>query len=201
MKIKLVLIALIAAFALGTTWLGYERSSLVAERDAYKQNTATLLTDIYRYQVNDSLNAATVSELTLRISEYERYRAEDAALIKALRLDVNRVQKVTTVQTGTINHLRAELQGRTLNSQQQEAVTLQCIDINEPFFDLEGCVNVQEQSFEGTLKTRENLMYVEHIVPHRFLFIKWGCKERKQEIVSRNLNTTIVEAEFITLKM
>ncbi|MFQ7039320.1 MAG: DUF6549 family protein [Barnesiella sp.] len=32
------------------------------------------------------------------------------------------------------------------------------------------------------------------------LFIKWGGKERKQEIISKNPNTKILSAEYISIR-
>jgi hypothetical protein len=49
-------------------------------------------------------------------------------------------------------------------------------------------------------ETRDSLLYVEYIVPRRFWFIKWGVKERRQEIVSRNPYTRIMGAEFVVIR-
>jgi hypothetical protein len=64
---------------------------------------------------------------------------------------------------------------------------------------MDGCIDA-ENRFEGMLESRDSLLYVEHIVPHRFWFIKWGVRDRRQEIVSRNPHTRIVGAEFVTVR-
>ena len=43
---------------------------LTAERDRYAGNTAALLSDVERYRVRDSLNAARVQSLELTVQEY-----------------------------------------------------------------------------------------------------------------------------------
>ena len=58
----------------------------------------------------------------------------------------------------------------------------------------------RQKKFVGQFVSRDSLLYVEHIRPKRFLFFKWGIKERKQEIVSRNPHTIIMNAEFITIR-
>ena len=67
-------------------WVQQSRiKSLTAERDKYRSNTETLLQDVRTYQTKDSLNAAKVGNLELKLSEYKKYRADDAALIKSLQ--------------------------------------------------------------------------------------------------------------------
>ncbi len=77
-----VLLAAILLFCAGQQW---RIKQLAAERDRYAGNTAALLSDVERYRVRDSLNAARVQSLELTVKEYERFRADDAALIKQLK--------------------------------------------------------------------------------------------------------------------
>jgi hypothetical protein len=55
-------------------------------------------------------------------------------------------------------------------------------------------------NWTGRFESRDSLLYVEHVVPKRFWFIRWGVKERRQEIVSRNPHVRIVGAEFVTVR-
>ena len=57
---------------------------LTSERDRYKGNTEALMTDVERFQVRDSLSAARVEALELTVKEFERFRSEDAALIREM---------------------------------------------------------------------------------------------------------------------
>lgn len=51
-------------------WVQQSRiKSLTAERDKYRSNTETLLQDVRTYQTKDSLNAAKVGNLELKLSE------------------------------------------------------------------------------------------------------------------------------------
>ena len=180
-------------------WIG----KVTADRDVYRNNNATLLTDIKRYKTSDSLNAVSVGNLTFTVKEFRKYRANDYELIKTLRADKKRLQTVTTAQTQTIYQLKGELKDSTTASIDSSGVvridTLKCVEIQDKWFDLTGCIDTNAQ-FVGRFENRDSLLYVEHIVPKRFLFIKWGCKERRQEIVSRNPHTRIVGAEFIRLR-
>ena len=58
-----ILLAVAAAF-----WVQQRRiNSLTAERDKYRSNTETLLQDVKTYQTKDSLNAAKVGGLELKL--------------------------------------------------------------------------------------------------------------------------------------
>ena len=75
MKKYLIAIAL-AVSAVVTIWVQRSRiNTLTGERDKYRTNTETLLQEVSRYQTKDSLNAAKVGVLELKLSEFEKYRA------------------------------------------------------------------------------------------------------------------------------
>ena len=81
-------------------WVQQSRiKSLTAERDKYRSNTETLLQDVRTYQTKDSLNAAKVGNLELKLSEYKKYRADDAALIKSLQTRLRQFYIVLSIPT------------------------------------------------------------------------------------------------------
>ena len=122
-------------------WVQQSRiESLTAERDKYRSNAETLLQDVRTYQTKDSLNAAKVGNLELKLSEYKKYRADDAALIKSLQTMNRDLQRVTTAQMETINELRANVRDSIVYLPGDTVTTvLRCIDIAEPYFELHGC--------------------------------------------------------------
>jgi len=168
------------------------------DRDSYRQTAYTLLGDIDSYQTKDSLNAVSVGEMQLKISELNKYRSEDVKLIESLKVDKKRLKQITTAQIQTIY----ELKGIVVDSIYIDNYiidTLHCITISDKWFDMSGCIDANSK-FVGRFENRDSLLYVEHIIPKKFWFIKWGVKERRQEIVSRNPNTKITGAEFVTIK-
>ena len=84
---------------------------MAQERDRYKGNTNALLADVEHYRVRDSLNAARVQSLELTVKEYERFRADDAALIKQLKQRNRDLAAVNKTQSQTIIDLRAVVGG------------------------------------------------------------------------------------------
>ena len=46
----------------------------------------------------------------------------------------------------------------------------------------------------------DTLRQAVHRIPRRFLFIRWGTKALRQEIVSTNPHTRIVYAEYVKIE-
>jgi hypothetical protein len=170
-----------------------------AEKGLYQKNTDVLMGKVAAYQANDSLNIVSIGMLELKLSEYKKYREEDMKLISALNIDKKRLEKITTAQTQTIYELQGSVRDSIVYRDNYIIDTLRCLDIVNKWFDLNGCIN-KKNEFSGTFENRDSLVYVEHVVPKKFLFIKWGVKERKQEILSKNPNTKIVNAEYISIR-
>ena len=76
--VALVALSVITAFG----FLIHQNKKLRRERDAYHNNTEVLLSEVERYQTKSGEQAVRVGELQLRVAELERYRADDAALIR-----------------------------------------------------------------------------------------------------------------------
>jgi hypothetical protein len=173
------------------------------DRNIYRSNTEVLAESVEQYRTKDSMNVASVRQLQLKINEVEKLRAEDIRLIAKLKVDRKRLQQITTVQTASVYQFQVPLEDVVI--EQADTVTtpigdtLHCIKVAERWFSVDGCID-GDNRFTGTFRSIDSLFYVEHIVPRRFLFIKWGCKERRQEIGSRNPNTQVLNAEFITIR-
>ncbi|GHT60449.1 hypothetical protein FACS189451_00520 [Bacteroidia bacterium] len=180
-------------------WQNERIKVISSERNSYRQNTYNLLGEIEHYQTEDSLNAVSVGQLELKLAEVNRYRSEDMKLIETLQVDKKRLQQITTAQTQTIYELSTTVRDSIVYRDNYIADTLHCIEIADKWFSLTGCID-ENSKFAGRFENRDSLLYIEHVIPKRFLFIRWGVKERRQEIVSRNPHTKIIGAEFISIK-
>lgn len=203
---RIMIYALIASLAVGVfLWQRSRIKKLSDERDRYRANTETLLQDVRQYKTLDSLNAATVGVLELRLSEFEKYRAEDAALIRTLQTRNRDLQNVTTAQLETIR----DLQGKFRDSVAYipipggvDTVTLRCVDITDPWFELSGC-EYPGWDFQGTFITRDSLLITATVQYKRFLGFLWKTrkvKNRKVDAVSRNPYTQIMGVEYIEIE-
>ena len=195
-------IALVVA-AVVTIWVQRSRiNQLTGERDKYRTNTETLLQDVSRYQTKDSLNAAKVGNLELKLSEYKKYRADDAALIKSLQTKNRDLQRVTTAQMETINELRANVRDSIVYLPGDTVTTvLRCIEYSDKWVDFDGCII--NNTFSGKIITRDSLLITESVQYKRFLNFLWKTKRiknREFDIVSKNPNSKITGFEVITIE-
>lgn len=205
MKKYLIIAAIaLAVAAVVTIWVQRSRiNQLTGERDKYRTNTETLLQDVSRYQTKDSLNAAKVGVLELKLSEFEKYRASDAELIKTLQTKNRELERVTTTQMETINELRATVRDSVVYLPGDTVTTvLRCVDIVEPYFELHGCATPDGQ-FTGTHINRDSLLIVETVQYKRWLGFLWKTKKiknREIDVVSKNPATKILGVEFVTIE-
>lgn len=205
MKKYLIIAAIaLAVAAVVTIWVQRSRiNTLTGERDKYRTNTETLLQEVFRYQTKDSLNAAKVGVLELKLSEFEKYRASDAELIKTLQTKNRELERVTTTQMETINELRATVRDSVVYLPGDTVTTvLRCVDIVEPYFELHGCATPDGQ-FTGTHINRDSLLIVETVQYKRWLGFLWKTKKiknREIDVISRNPHTKIMGVEYIEIE-
>lgn len=203
MKRILIYTAIIGAIAAVLLGQHAKIKRLTDERDKYRNNTEALLADVKHYKTKDSLNAATVGVMQLKLSEFEKYRADDAALIKSLQTKNRDLQAVTTVQLQTINKLRGTVRDSIFYLPGDTVTTvLRCIDIVEPWFELHGCTT-PAGVFTGTHINRDSLLIAETVQYKRFWGFLWKTrkiKNREIDVVSKNPATRILGVEFVTIE-
>lgn len=205
MKKYLIIAAIaLAVAAVVTIWVQRSRiNQLTGERDKYRTNTETLLQDVRTYQTKDSLNAAKVGVLELKLSEFEKYRASDAELIKTLQTKNRELERVTTTQMETINELRATVRDSIVYLPgDTTTIVLKCVDISDPWFSLKGCTT-PDGEFTGTFVNRDSILVAETVQYKRFLGFLWKTKKiknREIDVISRNPHTKIMGVEYIEIE-
>lgn len=193
----LIAVALVAIFSL--IMIQHNRiESLTKERDKYRTNTETLLTDVETFRVRDSLNAAKVQGLELTLSEFKRFRADDAALIKDLQIKNRNLAAINKTQAETIIRLSATGRDTVVirDSIPVPALTFHCGD---EWFDFDGLL--VDRQITGKLANRDILTLVESVKYKRFLFWKTKrIKDRQTNVVSKNPHTTIMNVEYVVIE-
>lgn len=195
-----VLAVVVIAAAISVLWADRTINRLTAERDKYRNNTETLLSDVETYRVRDSLNAARVQSLELTVKEFEQFRAADAALIKQLKARNRDLAAVNKTQSQTIIELQAAPRDTFIvrDSIPIPAVAVHCGDA---WFDFDGLLTATE--FTGTLANRDSLLIAETVQYKRFLGFLWRTnkvKDRRVDVVSKNPHTSILGVEHIVIE-
>lgn len=205
MKKYLIIAAIaLAVAAVVTIWVQRSRiNTLTGERDKYRTNTETLLQEVSRYQTKDSLNAAKVGVLELKLSEFEKYRASDAELIKTLQTKNRELEAVTTAQMETITKLRGTVRDSIVYLPgDTTTIVLKCVDISDPWFSLKGCTT-PDREFTGTFVNRDSILVAATVQYKRFLGFLWKTKKiknREIDVISRNPHTKIMGVEYIEIE-
>lgn len=173
---------------------------LTGERDKYRNNTTALLIDVETYRVRDSLSAARVQSLELSVSEFERFRADDAKLIRELKAKNRDLAAVNKTQSQTIIDLLAIPRDTVIirDSIPIPAVAVHCGDA---WFDFDGLLTADE--FTGTLANRDSLVVAESVQYKRFLGFLWKTnrvKNRRVDVVSKNPHTSIMGVEHVVIE-
>lgn len=175
---------------------------LTDERNRYRGNTETLLQDVETYKTKDSLNAAKVGVLELKLSEFEKYRASDAELIKTLQTKNRELEAVTTAQMETITKLRGTVRDSIVYLPGDTVTTVvRCIEYSDKWVDFDGCII--NNTFSGKIITRDSLLITETVQYKRWLGFLWKTKRiknREFDIVSKNPHTKITGFEVITIE-
>lgn len=201
---KIKLIALCVSL-IGIAFLFIRISNLTKENTRLQNNQSILLSEnnaliaeSQKYKTSDSLNAIKVNELRLTLEEYKKYRSDDLALINKLNIDKREMQKVIDLQAKTINDLAVPLRDTVIIYKGLET-GVKAFSYRSQWTDVEGLINLQSDSVNLSVKNRESLVIVESVKYKRFLGFLWRTKKiksRSVDIVSRNPNTEIIDADY-----
>lgn len=172
-------------------------SSVKREKTRLDANQTALLTENMHYKTTQGKEAASVLALTLKCNEYERLMAKDAQTIKSLHLKAKNIESVSRTETSTDIKVTAPIIDMPISGGNSIGEQMRAFNWADAWASVKGVIYNDSVSCE--LHSADTLIQVVHRVPRRFLFIKWGTKELRQEIVSSNPHTTITYTEFIKL--
>lgn len=195
----LIAVACILAAAIAVLISSDRVSKISAERDRYRANTETLLSDVETYRVRDSLNAARVQSLELTVKEYERFRADDAALIKQLKQRNRDLAAVNKTQSQTIIDLRAVPRDTVVLVRDSIITPAVAVHCGDAWYNFDGILTKDE--FTGKMEHRDSLLLVESVRYKRFLWWKTKrIKDRQLDCVSKSPHNSIIGLEYVVIE-
>ena len=154
--------------------------------------------DVTHYKLRDSLNGARADALELNIRELQKWRADDAELIKDLKIKNRDLAAINKTQTQTIIELRARGKD-TLIIRDSIVTPAQAYHIGDKWYNFD-CV-VADNELSGNLAVRDSLVLVEQVKYKYFLWWKTKkIKDRKVDCVSLNPYSTIMGVERIIIE-
>ena len=190
------------ALCIWVAFLFFANAKLKSENEILQTNVGTLLTGAEQYKVKDSLQVATIADLELSISEYRRYKAEDKKLLESRKIDNNRLKGIIKTQTESFYEQTTLLKDSVKMLLSPDSVKIPVNIKTAQFADQWHSLNVtiQGDSLNYKLRTKESLLITNHVVPKRFLFFKFGCREVRTEVVSKNPYVGDIQVESITIR-
>ncbi len=200
LKYVIVIFFILMAFVAGLVIQDRKIKKVSGERDRYRNNTEVLMSDVEHYRTKDSLDVARVESLELTLREFQKYRAEDAALIKQLRTKNRDLQSVVTTQSEMIVEMSSVPKDTVIirDSIKMQAKLVHCGD---EWYDFDGLIT--EDSFEGNMISRDSLLVAETVRYKRFLGFLWKTKKVKDrmiDVVSKNPHNVIQDCKLITIE-
>lgn len=203
MKKYLIIYALLVTGALLFTLRHYR-----GQTRRLAQNQEALASDLTHYRTRAGQEAAAAQVLRLRCAEFERLREADAEEIRRLGIRLRRLESTARTATASQLEIRAPIRdslvvrhdtlGGIFPTVAARLDTLRSFRWEDPWTVVEG--TLRNDSVTCRICSVDTLRQIVHRIPHRFLFIRWGTKALRQEIVSSNPHTRVVYAEYIRLE-
>lgn len=166
------------------------------ENKMLKANQETLLDSVKSFKISDSLKAITVGNLELSLKQYKKYRADDAILIKKLKGQKPEIIIKPNVQTEykVITELKDSIVYKD---------TLKTILYKSKWNYISGFVD--KDTINLNIINYDELLITESLQKKKFLFFRlpisiFGYKRKVLNVISKNPNTNIISAEYITIK-
>lgn len=171
-------------------------NNLKNENKRLKANQETLLDSVKSFKVSDSLKAITVGNLELSLKQYKKYHANDAILIKQLKGQKPEVAIKPSIQTEY--KVRTELKDSIIYKD-----TLKTILYKSKWNYISGFVD--KDTINLNIINYDELLITESLQKKKFLFFRlpisiFGYKRKVLNVISKNPNTEIISAEYITIK-
>lgn len=192
MKTKIPYI--IAIIILATCYISLNH--LKNENKRLKANQETLLDSVKSFKVSDSLKAIAVGNLELSLKQYKKYHTDDAILIKQLKGQKPEVIIKPSIRTEY--KIRTELKDSIIYKD-----TLKTILYKSKWNYVSGYI--AKDTINLSITNYDELLIAESLQKKKFLFFRlpisiFGYKRKVLNVISKNPNTKIISAEYITIK-
>lgn len=175
-----------------------------ADRDRIKQNQSILLHNgvVEISETGTGNSHASTPALTLRPSEFKESGDTLAKVARQVGIKPSRISEAATAATST----SATITAPVWHSPDTASIpadslhrpdSLICFSWHDSWLSLSGCVS--DSTFRGSVTSTDTLDIIVHRIPKRFLFFRFGCKQVRMDIISRNPHTRLTYARYFQL--
>ena len=210
MKFKTFSALLMLLFA-GLTFFAVRSCvNVKADRDLLRNNQNLLLHNgnIEISETSSGRSRASVPALNIRPSEFRRSGDSLLKITKSAGIKPSRISEAATAATTTSANIItpiwhspdvASIATDSLhqNNSLRPPDSLACFSWHDAWLSLSGCVS--DSLFRGSVSSTDTLDIIVHRIPKRFLFFRFGCKQVRMDIISRNPHTRLTYARYYQL--
>lgn len=167
---------------------------LMADRDRYRQNSEALLSDVRRFRIDSATTALDVRALRLTVDEFERYRAEDLAKIKAMGVKIRNLEAAAKHKIEVAAPIDAAIRD-TIIVRDTVPVVAQRVAMLTPHIQMRGII--EGGRLRGEIRvpvTLRQAVWIEY--KRRWIFWK-RVRAIRQTIASENPYAQIKYSEYI----
>ena len=175
-----------------------------ADRDRIKQNQSLLLHNgtVEISETGTGNSHASAPALMLRTSEFKESGDTLAKVARQIGIKPSRISEAATASTFTAADITAPVWHTTDTAivptdSLHRPDSLVCFSWHDSWVSLSGCVS--DSLFRGYVSSLDTLDIIIHRVPRRFLFFRFGCKQVRMDIISRNPHTRLTYARYYQL--
>lgn len=194
---KRILLIIFGVLVLWIVILSYGLKKERAEKERFKANQTALLSQVEYWSTENEKSAADVLRLALTVNELENSNARLRATADELNIKLRRIQSASTTATNTEVKVITQVRD-SIVYRDSVIVPVKAFTWRDPWTDISGMM--ERDSVDLSVSSVDTLTTIVHKVPHKFWFIKWGCKAIKQTVVSANPHTKITYNEYIEVK-
>ena len=175
-----------------------------ADRNRIKQNQSLLLHNgmVEVSETNTGNSHASAPALMLRTSEFKDSGDTLTKVARQIGIKPSRISEAATAATTTAADITTPVWHTTdtatvSTDSLYRPDSLVCFSWHDSWLSLSGCVS--DSIFRGSVTSTDTLDIIVHSIPKRFLFFRFGCKQVRMDIISRNPHTRLTYARYFQL--
>lgn len=177
--------------------LSHRLQKACAERDRLEDNQAALLAEAEYWATENEKSASDALRLSLTVDELRNSNKRLKETADELNIKLKRIQSASTTATETEVKVITQVRD-SIVCRDSVVVPVKAFTWQDNWTDIKGVI--ERDSVDLSVSSVDTLTMIVHKVPHKFWFIKWGCKAIKQTVVSANPHTKITYNEYIEMK-
>lgn len=174
-------------------------SNIKSDRDIYKRNLESALSECILWRTKDSISMAKNNVLTLKLADLERYRENDTKTIKMLKKRNEDLNQLLLERSVTQIKVVTEVKDSIVYVD-SSAYKTKHFKWSDPWVDVKG--KLIDDSVDLSVESRDSLVVGVTTKYKRFLGFLWRTKKIEEQNVyatSKNPHTVIQNVECINV--